>query len=428
MDASKLFCFRVIIISLFSLSLIQISHCNVNKIRVFSAALDAIVKDFYIKNSLKFDIVAADVNNCNFAGSVIQNIAKKNYAVTNQISFIDLTNLNHMNLSRSTIIFLEGDSFSSENLRKINILNVDYMRVRHFIVIQDWIENRSVITDFQSSLNQISYLTYDSAIDIIKLNQISITCGNNQRAKSIKNVINKFPLKNMMWKTDSFETNDNVRNLGGCTYQVLCSQCVGRNASNSFALKILELVEKKLNFNSEILVKDDGKVTFSFEIASLSTAVTYLYYVSVFDVQEHTLLFSTGEPYSPFDKLIIPFDFEVWIALAVTFAIGFSTVIILMKTCRIGWQKFVFGSNVRTPGLNIMIAFFGQGQNILPGRNFSRYMLMIFILFCLIIRTGYQGVQFEMIYMVRYTEFKFKLLKPFFYHCFFSQGCKKTES
>lgn len=32
---------------------------------------------------------------------------------------------------------------------------------------------------------------------------------------------------------------------------------------------------------------------------------------------------------------------------------------------------------------------------ILPGRNFSRFLLTLYILFCLIIRTAYQGKQFE---------------------------------
>lgn len=31
----------------------------------------------------------------------------------------------------------------------------------------------------------------------------------------------------------------------------------------------------------------------------------------------------------------------------------------------------------------------------LPGRNFARYLLANFILFCLVIRTAYQGMQFE---------------------------------
>jgi hypothetical protein len=38
----------------------------------------------------------------------------------------------------------------------------------------------------------------------------------------------------------------------------------------------------------------------------------------------------------------------------------------------------------------------GGGLFILPGRNFARFNLMMFILFCLVIRTAYQGVQFTM--------------------------------
>lgn len=34
---------------------------------------------------------------------------------------------------------------------------------------------------------------------------------------------------------------------------------------------------------------------------------------------------------------------------------------------------------------------------VLPGRNFSRYLLTLFILFCLVIRTAYQGKQFELL-------------------------------
>jgi hypothetical protein len=38
----------------------------------------------------------------------------------------------------------------------------------------------------------------------------------------------------------------------------------------------------------------------------------------------------------------------------------------------------------------------GGGLFILPGRNFARFNLMMYILFCLVIRTAYQGVQFNM--------------------------------
>ena len=32
----------------------------------------------------------------------------------------------------------------------------------------------------------------------------------------------------------------------------------------------------------------------------------------------------------------------------------------------------------------------------MPGRNFARFNLMMYILFCLVIRTAYQGVQFDL--------------------------------
>lgn len=57
----------------------------------------------------------------------------------------------------------------------------------------------------------------------------------------------------------------------------------------------------------------------------------------------------------------------------------------------------MFGSNVKTPTLNVAIALFGLGQITLPNRNFARFILMLFIMFCLIIRTTWQGKMFELL-------------------------------
>jgi hypothetical protein len=43
----------------------------------------------------------------------------------------------------------------------------------------------------------------------------------------------------------------------------------------------------------------------------------------------------------------------------------------------------------------------GGGMTSLPGRNFARFNLMVYILFSLIVRTGYQGKQFEFMVTVR---------------------------
>jgi hypothetical protein len=34
-------------------------------------------------------------------------------------------------------------------------------------------------------------------------------------------------------------------------------------------------------------------------------------------------------------------------------------------------------------------------MSVLPGRNFARFILMLYLLFCLVLRTAYQGKQFE---------------------------------
>lgn len=50
---------------------------------------------------------------------------------------------------------------------------------------------------------------------------------------------------------------------------------------------------------------------------------------------------------------------------------------------------------------NFSSILFGGMMAHLPDKNFARYILMLYILFCLVIRTAYQGVQFNLMFMVR---------------------------
>lgn len=45
----------------------------------------------------------------------------------------------------------------------------------------------------------------------------------------------------------------------------------------------------------------------------------------------------------------------------------------------------------------LSIASFGLGQVVLPGRNFARFLLATYLLFCIVVRSAYQGKQFEFI-------------------------------
>lgn len=101
-----------------------------------------------------------------------------------------------------------------------------------------------------------------------------------------------------------------------------------------------------------------------------------------------------GESYSDYEKMILPFDDQVWLWITIVFCSSFS-VIILVRTTGARERNFIFGMNVRTPALNVLAAFFGISQIVLPGRNFARFLVMLFILYCLVIRTAYQGKMFE---------------------------------
>ncbi|CAO1440634.1 unnamed protein product [Diamesa serratosioi] len=50
---------------------------------------------------------------------------------------------------------------------------------------------------------------------------------------------------------------------------------------------------------------------------------------------------------------------------------------------------------IRNHYFNIMLLFVGGTQHIIPQRNFSRFLLMMFLLFCLVQRTIYQGYLFH---------------------------------
>ena len=103
-----------------------------------------------------------------------------------------------------------------------------------------------------------------------------------------------------------------------------------------------------------------------------------------------------GELYSNYEKLFLPFDRTTWILLIFTFSVAFGVIFVANRTSK-RLQDLIFGQNGRTPSLNVIAISSGIGQTRLPTRNFSRFILMLFIIFCLIFRTAYQGVQFEML-------------------------------
>jgi hypothetical protein len=104
---------------------------------------------------------------------------------------------------------------------------------------------------------------------------------------------------------------------------------------------------------------------------------------------------SQSEAYDSYEKLILPFDETTWYLLIITFGSAFA-IIFLARFASQSMRDRFFGRGISSPAFNVIRTFFGIGQIRLPVESIPRFILMMFILFCLIIRTAYQGVLFDM--------------------------------
>lgn len=135
--------------------------------------------------------------------------------------------------------------------------------------------------------------------------------------------------------------------------------------------------------------------TVYFYISGSKTALTKGMLTSNAFYESKSVLFVTpAEAYTPYEKLFLPFDLQTWMFLVVTFFLTFLSIFTINRLPRIV-QNFVYGTKVKTPILNVWSIFFGIAQTKLPIEIFSRFILILFIFFCLIIRTSYQGLLFK---------------------------------
>lgn len=101
-----------------------------------------------------------------------------------------------------------------------------------------------------------------------------------------------------------------------------------------------------------------------------------------------------GRPYTSIEKFLQPMDQWIWYCLGAELFIG-GFVIILLKYTKKRIRHFIIGRNNRIPIFNMFAIFSGNSSNYLPKRNFSRTILMIWILSSLIIRAAYQDSLFH---------------------------------
>lgn len=105
----------------------------------------------------------------------------------------------------------------------------------------------------------------------------------------------------------------------------------------------------------------------------------------------------TGPPYSPLEKLVLPFEKYVWFWIVICTGMAFISITFITGCCSKKWCDFVFGARVRTPFLNYINVMLGGAITSGPVRNFARTIFLIWLLGSLVLRSSYQSALFSFI-------------------------------
>lgn len=213
-----------------------------------------------------------------------------------------------------------------------------------------------------------------------------------------------------------------TKNLFGCPLRVVTfdrcpASCVeSEEIVYGYDITILKIIAKKLKFKLNIKgllgseqwgdILANGSTTGAIErivsnLADIGIG-NYVLRQSRLNIMDSSVAYFSlpvvfaiplGEKFTPFEKLLKPFKNMVWIMILIAFSIGaFVILIINWKFKKV--RNFVYGTGIKNPTVNMLIAIFGGAQTKVPGRNFARFILMLFLLFCLVLRNVYQGTLF----------------------------------
>ena len=208
---------------------------------------------------------------------------------------------------------------------------------------------------------------------------------------------------------------DKMKNLYKCPIRVSISDNVEpftivlKFSNGSYELrgqdiKILQVISDKMNFTIDYTyIGPEGYLSVNGSAegplkcllngeADLSISAWWLkpYRMKFFDASIPYLgdnvifVIPPGRMLTAFEKLVYPLSTILWISILIVSLVG-CLVIFFINRRSLTIRNFVFGRNVRHPYMNMLIATIGGAQKVLPGRNFSRFLLMMYLILSRII-------------------------------------------
>ena len=94
-------------------------------------------------------------------------------------------------------------------------------------------------------------------------------------------------------------------------------------------------------------------------------------------------------PLSSFQKLLQPFEHTVWWIFVACLIFGVFVIFLVVQHNKM--KEIVIGSDETSPVMNMLSVILGYSQSKIPSNSFGRFILMMFMIFCLVMRSIYQG-------------------------------------
>jgi hypothetical protein len=315
--------------------------------------------------------------------------------------------LNHENaLETSPVLNLKYYlSFENKNFEDVKDIFVERTYFQQEKIKS---EKFDIVDDMESYL--YFYFVSDNNRGQILLSTL-VMFSQNSCSNLHQHVLNRYDKSLKKWQSGHFEVHK-YRNFHGCLINVGLRESdyarksktreVRVNFQFDLIKNIYEVMSKKANFtykfstfpnidhdpNRYILVTSTCNILKN--LSDEDSIVTTFPFISM------PLFIATplGLEYNCYEKLFLPFDYYTWVLILMTFGSAIATIW-LLKFTSASVRNFVIGEQIQQPNENVARILLGINQTRLPRRNFARYLTMVFILFCLIIRTAWQGKIFE---------------------------------
>jgi hypothetical protein len=387
---------------------------------IMATAMSIAVDHIYIRDDVRFNILVSKLPNLHFNHLLSEMLKRGN----GRYSY----NMHRGKIMRptSTVYLLSNDKELATVEDSIQTVQSNYRMQYRFLIHCMKIDSKNIFKYVRPLIpldrnnwndNMGKYLIVNSARNVTLMTYV---------VRRKPDVINTFDLKletvnvfnqttkkwnrsfdDLMKKTEEF-TNFNlaVTLNSDVKYEVYNDKVTGK--LSGVLIDIFAIVGQKAKFHASCIHEygdslnkgprpgDTELSLYATTKLSLKFKLRHFHVTTTYTEEVYRVVITPPHSLTSYEKLNMPFDKTTWVLLGLTFSSAFIVIAICNKQPR--WiQDIVYGKNVRMPGYNIVSIIFGIGQTKLPKCNFPRLILVLFIWFCLIFRTAYVGVLFELL-------------------------------